>query len=644
MPALSRTCAAREEVEKMKRNQFGVNLDEGIPLSSNMDFAQLYVACFGETVERLRLWMEEGDKPLLLGGQIGSGKSTLINKAFQESTRKPDVVLHFDRETLNLDPGDFWGIILTGFLELALAREVDLSFSRLPEELCGYPPGDWSSLIDALAPRDFSMSSFAVKKELRKKIAQNTEYIGTIVSEIGKRLQKSAGRPSFIFAAGLDKLDISSAAFLGMEEVVSVLSEFKTLFEVNAVHLFSRPGMPFHLTDRLLIPAAHADDMVEMLSRRMGVYAKPIKEELDILAHWSGGNPRQALRLLSHFETAGKNRNRSTAESITVAVHEATGDFFSYSPKPSTDLMNTIRRSAQINVSLFSLPGDRDTARRALYGNWIIITGMSRDTYWPVIINPLVAAVFKSPETFDEPEVRLLRGYAERHGISPMGLSLNRLDERGQEKSGDQLLWELLASGVEKPIHSNLTEMLDVMSGALLSKERADRVIIAYKDHGIVAAAQAYLFAKANSYEYQRCLHSMVEGGPGREPLETICRLLAEDADIFSFELTGDWEPSQLEALDRQRDRFLDCQMLWWISFPELKKYLPHWTQLRQLFEVFVLEDELLGSISDEEIGADMAFYEDLAENEQSAEANVVSNLRTVLEYLHRAREGEKRG
>ena len=65
---------------------------------------------------------------------------------------------------------------------------------------------------------------------------------------------------------------------------------------------------------------------------------------------------------------------------------------------------------------------------------------------------------------------------------------------------------------------------------------------------------------------------------------------------------------------------------------------MPNWTQLRQLFEIFVLEDELLGSISMEEVQADLTFFEDLVDNEQSAEANVVTNLKIVLDYLKKIR------
>jgi len=629
----------------MKRNRFGINLDEGVPLLTQEDFEQLHVDCFSEIVGKLLLWMKEGNKPLLIGGQIGSGKSTLIKKAFIEAAKQPDLVLQFDREALNLDAGDFWGITLAEFIKEAMKQQVDLSFCALPQELGGYGPDRWDALYAGLHPAKYSMESFATKNALRKKIAENTTYIGTVVDEIGKRLEKSLGRPLFIFASGLDKYDPASAAFFSAQDVVSALSEFKTLYEVNAVHLFYSPGSMFSSLDRLFIPVAEQEAVFEMLSKRMGTYAKPVRQELADLAKWSGGNPRQAIRLLTHFVTARKNRKWNNPECIIVAIHETVQDFFAFSPKPSIDLIKTIQQSGKIESSLFSLPGDRDTARLALYGNWIFISRMVDDASWVAVVNPIIKAAFDKSTTPEEPEVKLLKKYAEETDTSAIGLSIHRVDEiKGEEKTGDQLLWDFLASGVEQPMQTNLGEIFDILSGALLSKDRADRAIIAYKDSNVVEAARAYLLAKANTYEYQRCLHFNLEGGAGKRPLEQLEEILSKDTDIFSFEFSGEWEKAQLKALDKKRDCFLDYQMIWWIPLAELKKYLPHWIHLRQLFEVFVLEDELLGSISAEEVEADLAFFEELVESENSAEANVVKNLKTVLEYLKRVREGKNHG
>ncbi len=629
----------------MKRNRSGINLDEGVPLVSKPEFELLYVPCFAEITAGLLAWIEVGERPLLVGGQIGSGKSTLINKAIQEVERAPDVTLHFDQATLNLDAGDFWGITLAGLIEAALTHGVDLTFCKLPAELGPYQGDDWQALLEELRPRSFSMSSFNDAMAMRKKVAENAPYMRTVIAEIGQRLEGALGRPLFLFVSGVDKFDPQSTAYFSMQDALAALAQFKTLYEVNAAHLFHKAGSPLAALERLFIPVLNQDELVSMLAKRMGVYAQPLGQELATIAHWSGGNPRQAIRLLDHFETARKKRKRTVAESLAWAIRESSSDFFAYSARPSTDLMNTVHRSATIKAVTFSLPGDKETALKALYGNWIFLGAPVAGDSWPVQVNPLVKSSFDRTNFPEDPETRLLRDYAAGSGISETGIGLHRLDPKtGHEKSGEQLLWEFIAAGVEQPLHTNLSETLDLLGDALLSTDRADRVLIAYRDAPAMAAARAYLFAKANSYEYQRCQHIMVTGGPEAQPLAEIASFLTAETDIFSIEFAGSWEPGQLEALDKLRDRFVNLQMLWWIPIDDLKRYLPCWTQLRQLFEILVLDDELLGSISAAEVQADLAFFADLVDHEKSSEANVVTNLKIVLDYLQTSREGGNHG
>ncbi|MBA7569271.1 hypothetical protein ES708_11010 [subsurface metagenome] len=197
--------------------------------------------------------------------------------------------------------------------------------------------------------------------------------------------------------------------------------------------------------------------------------------------------------------------------------------------------------------------------------------------------------------------------------------------------------------GIEKPLTLKLTEILDMISAALLSIDRKDRIIVGFKDKKILDAARSYLFAKANSYKYQRFEHRNLWGGKDKEPIHTLEEALALDTDIFSFEFAGKWTEKQLDILDKYRDRFINYQMLWWIPLEDLKNYLPHWAQLRQLFEFFILEDELLGSLSIEDIESDLAFYEDLVESKESSEFSMIKNLKIVLEYLKENR-GDKNG
>jgi putative ribosome biogenesis GTPase RsgA len=80
----------------MKINRFGINLDEGIALTEeNLD--KFYVSCFEDDSQKIIDWLKDDtiETPLLFGGQIGSGKSTLITKVFSEKRLKPDITLKF---------------------------------------------------------------------------------------------------------------------------------------------------------------------------------------------------------------------------------------------------------------------------------------------------------------------------------------------------------------------------------------------------------------------------------------------------------------------------------------------------------------------------------------------------------------------
>ncbi len=647
----------------MKINCFGINLDEGIPLvEETLD--KFYVSCFEDDSQKIIAWLKDNaiETPLLFGGQIGSGKSTLFTKVFSDKSLKPDITLKFDKEGLNLDEGDFLSIVLSGFIKKAIELRLDLSFfSELPSELFELNADDWHGIVNLLYPEKYSIKLFEKKILARKAILKNNKYIIEVIAKIGDILENKTKVPLFIFASGIDKFDTKSSAFrISLKSSIEILSNYKTMFEVNAVHLFlSDNTSPFSSnTEKVFIPTVSDNNILEIIKKRMGVYAEPIKKELELISKWSGGNPRQAIRLLIHYQSARKNEKLNKTGRLAYAIKRTTDDLFAYSDKPSSDLIKTILKSKKIETSLLNLPNDRETAQKSLYGNWIFITQGSTNGLWPAIVNPFVKPFYENEKSImAEPEQKLLSQYAEINKMSTTGLSfniLNTADEYTEDnktkvlnknsfKSGAELLWEYLSRGIENPLPLNLIEILDVISAALLSIDRKDRIMVGFKDKKILNAARAYLFAKANSYEYQRFEHRTLLGGKGKEPIHILEETLALNTDILSLEFAGKWTEKQLNILDKYRDRFINYQMLWWIPLEDLKGYLPYWVQLRELFEFFILEDELLGSLSIEDIEADLAFYKDLVETKESAEFSMVENLKIVLEYLKENRGGKNR-
>ena len=644
----------------MKINRFGINLDEGLALTEET-LDKFYVSCFESYSQKIIDWLKDNttETSLLFGGQIGSGKSTLITKILSDKSLKPNITLKFDKEGLNLDQGDFLSIILSGFIKKAIELNIALSFSKLPAEVFNLSADNWQGIVNVLHPEIFSMELFEKKILARKAIAKHDKYIVEVISKLGDVLKSNVKSPLFVFASGIDKYDTKSAAFLSLNSSIKILSNYKTMFEVNAVHLFLPDNTsPFSSNnEKVFIPTISDNDIMEILNKRMGVYAEPIKKELELITKWSGGNPRQAIRFLTHYQSARKNKALDKTGRLTNAIKRTTEDLFAYSSKPAFELIRTILKDKKIEAALLYLPGDKEGALQSLYGNWIFITQGSTNGAWPAIVNPLVKPFFENEKSImAEPEQKLLSQYAEINEMSPSGLGFNILRNKDDYiedkakalnknmlKSGDEILWEYLSRSIEKPLPLNLIEILDVISAALLSNDRKDRIIVGFKDKNILNAARAYLFAKANSYEYQRFEHRNLLGGEDKEPIHILEETLALDTDILSLEFAGEWTEKQLDILDKYRDRFINFQMLWWIPIEDLKDYLPHWVQLRELFEFFILEDELLGSLSIEDIEADLAFYEDLVESEESSEFLMVKNLKIVLKYLKENR-GSKNG
>ena len=193
----------------MKRNKSGINLDEGIALCTENEFESLYVPSAKETITELSSWLTNGfSSPLLFGGQIGSGKSTVIQKSFLDNGITPDIVIHFDQEGMNLSTGDFWRITLSGFIKAALDSSLDLSFCELPKELSFLDKNDWHGLLKKLAPIDFSMASFKEKENLSKAIARSEDYIQFVVKEIGQRINERRMQPLLIFAIACAALGV----------------------------------------------------------------------------------------------------------------------------------------------------------------------------------------------------------------------------------------------------------------------------------------------------------------------------------------------------------------------------------------------------------------------------------------------------
>ena len=615
----------------MKRHGFGINLDEGYALTTDQEFGLLFVDLDPEATRRLVTWLESGDRAVVLGGQIGCGKTTQLEVAFHKSQVKPDLVFHFDRRSLNLGRADCWYILFTELFGYIAAKDL-IGALELPGPLMsvlGKTRQAWRESVAQLRLEPFSEAALEKTKRFSQLLESNLNYLPDFFESILKMIQGQKGAPLVLVAAGIDKFEPGSAAYFSLREVIQVLLSAKTLFEMNAVHLFK--GEPWtREPEKIFVVTSERVLIEEMLRKRLGVYAKVYAEEIPLLAAYSGGVPRQALRLLDAFLTA-KKLGLSRREALARATRRVYQDFFVFAPRPKDALMKSVSENSYLEAGWVGLPFDEETARLAVFGNWLVLEKPLKESRWQTSVNPLVKGFFVGTQP-EEPERVLLKAHAEQRGVSEQGLEVNLNQSNWQEA---------LLAEIERPLRLNLTEVLDSISGALLSGRRLDRIIIAFKNRAVAKVVRLYFGGKINAHEDQVWHHCELQDGTVATPLEQMIQEFSSEADVHSFEWVGDFSCVSLDVLNLRRDWFVDKQLIWWVPEGKLKNYLSRWTQLRQLFQVYVLEEDLAKTLSVEELEADLKMLHELNELEERSLLPSIKNLEVVLKYLKGATHGE---
>lgn len=615
----------------MKRSRSGMNLDEGIALTSQEEFDLLYLETESEIETRLADWLNHGNGSIIFGGQIGCGKTTAIERAIRLADKQPDITCHFDRNHINPSPLDTWLILIAEIARFSANNDLKVIANILPgiQSILGDSPQQWDESLAQVLLTAYSPSALEKHREFKALLAPLLDHLPAALRTVIQEHEKKLGRSLFILASGVDKFEPGTSAYISLSEPLAALSSFKTLYEVNAVHLFSRDAWTRNC-EQLVLTATNQNWIENMLKKRLGIYAQACQQEIPLLAAFSGGLPRQALRLLDHFVIERKNHPDQN-DAIIHSVANVNRDFFAFAKRPENSLLNAVNKKKLLETTLISLPGDADTAMRAVFGNWIILKKHQQESRWQACINPAVTGSLELLNP-DEPEMLLLKQYAKRQDISPTGLDIDV-----QATNWHSLLHEEL----EHPHPLNILEILDTISAALLSKQREDRIIITYEDRNNAEYVRAYLQAKSNSYEYQTWDHKVIQGGNGKEPLNEILDFFSDKSiDIYSMEFVGNYTDEQLNEINIRRDTLIDKQLIWWIPKNELARYLIGWTQLRQLFQIFIMEDDISKALSIEDIEADIEFMQDLSEFQKTAEFNYVSDLRKVLNYLKEKKNG----
>lgn len=604
----------------MKRQPNGVNFDEGIALQTPEELSLLYVDARPEQIGRIVEWYKSEEREgLLLGGQIGVGKSTLLSVLTVREGCKPDVLFAFDRETPAFSPGGFWGYVLGGLVDRALRDDVAIPDGFAPSDCPEVKTGDWSAAARLLTRFPKSVAESDRLSTVHSRIAESAGLVERQCKAILKTLEEKFGRPLRIFCEGVDKFAPGTPDMQSLAPVLDLLAEFKTLFEVNVVHLFG-DEWKWQRVPRVYVSPFEERAIVDLLLKRLGVYEAGRRDVLPAIARFSGGNPRQALRLLMAYDYARGAKRMPKEDAFGYACRRVRDDYLylSFDAIPQ-DILAAVDRDGFVRSGLVTGVGLLTPAADAVYKNWLILGAKPEDDdKWPARLNPLLQSARLVTDALpDGPEMAAIKRWAERHGVSPYGLDFD-----ASCKSSAEVLSEISSSSSSMDV-LNIVELLDTVAAALFSADRCDRVLIAYREPSVMETARDYLVGKASEMGFSPVVSIDLGAMPEGERLAGLFAALtdAEAHAIYSILLPQSPDKAFLRQLDRRRDVFVPYEMLWWVRTEDLPLCLQEWPQLRQLMSVYILEDELLGSLNPDEVQADLNYLALLEKDEPLHEA-----------------------
>jgi hypothetical protein len=617
----------------VNRRSHGVNLDDGTALTSPEELERLFVDARPDSAEDLRRWLLDPDaEALIVAGQIGTGKTTLIANMLTVAGRGA-IRVEFDQIPIDDSPGAFLAVLMASTISVATKLAVDLNGVGIEVEDFGEANiPDWQSFFSSIlnAP-----SSLAQAESIRGVYGICGRQAGAVRKAwecVLDRIESKLGERAPIIAEGVDKFQTSRAGYVALADTLDFMSEHKVLFEANATHLFEA-GRKWTERDKLFIGPMSYAALNEMFRKRMGGYAPMHENAFPSILEYAGGNARQGLRLLNGYHYRRVQRHNGIDAALAMTMHRVAQDLLQlgFGAFPA-ELLAIMKRDGFAEAALFSDPPTRDEARIVFYRNWAILDGepTPNTTRWPLRINPLVSDAIAWERCTAEPaELAAARKWAEDHSMSPMGLSASSV---GTDDLDWSEVWDELASSESSEDEMNIVGLLEEVASSLFSDFRQDRVVISYRDSTNLDVAVDFLVGKALSYGPFMLKRINASGGDGCDPIAAIQStvVIGSSTDIYCVFLDDAWTEAQLQSLDRMRDRFANCQMLWFVSHASLLPYLEQWPQLRQLMRFYVLEDDFLSALSAEEIRADLEMLQDLGADREDG----IGRLQSVLEYM----------
>jgi hypothetical protein len=257
-------------------NSFGINTDQGIPFSTKDEFEKFFVPAHPVLSDKLQEWFQNGVKPILVSGQIGSGKTTLINKAVIENQDLGIIQFHLDYEVTDKSTGGFLWYILKKIASYAMEKSFPLSSYIFLNDLEEITDFSWEKLIE-IDNLKFQTLSYNNQFEYFINLFQEKEfYIVKNIQIILNDLNLHQKNKLILIFFGIDKYDILSSEYYNLKRLIEAFQNFKLLIELNAAHFFDNR---WNTWEKLFIGSFSDEFIQRILLKRLGVYSNWVRAE-----------------------------------------------------------------------------------------------------------------------------------------------------------------------------------------------------------------------------------------------------------------------------------------------------------------------------------------------------------------------------
>lgn len=583
-----------------------MKIDLGLPLQGK-ELDIYYVDANAEQMEQFERWWHSGEhEPLLLSGQIGSGKSTFLEKVYVKMGVEPVIRLKFDTDVVSHTLGGFMGYLFAN-LSMFYKKTFEPSKSHLEmsemilrkvEDVC---PSD---LLEILLNK-WELVTIDPTKAFLDRFDKNFEKYSALVEGMLNTFQD---QDIIIVAEGIDKYELTSPAFIALDRVLDCLKNSKTVFETNITHYIKKRQVnKWDDCERILIGTAAYKDIKAALEKRLELTVNQHKFALPALSVMSGGNFRQAIRLLREYYPIKEKALNKRLEQTVKRTRNSLLNLQNL--EQWQEVFQQVEKDHHLGG------GTIQDSKDAIYGNLLLIE-KDEGGKLPCRINPLIIEmthVLKS-ELPDEKEATALKKWAIENDVSDVSLS------------GSTAILGHLVEEDEQP-ELNIHQVFEKLSEQLLGREQGI-TLIAYHDKRMAKVANKYMQGHAATYRMLK----FNQGGTYK--IRKLDEILweGESIDVYNYFIEN-YQEEFLVSLDRMRDGLFDKSMVWWVKHDKLFDCLNNWPHLRQFLKVYILEEEILPLISQEEVENDIELISEVGYEDEEVKA-YQEQLTEVLKLL----------